>query len=176
MLVPFFLPTLSDVNWLGWAWPTGGPEEPVPDRVPALHHDPVGARGALRHGRQGFQHVLVPVDGGPPPASLHGGTTTILPSFTGFHMFFLFCFFFGFIAPRASGKVQPDVGDAAVHAGPRRQHSRHVPTVPGAARLTRRLVALFFSFFFFCLLTTLRPSLLSRLLFIGNSLSHFPFG
>ena len=81
---------------MGWAWPTGGPEEPVPDRVPALHHDPVGARGALRHGRQGFQHVLVPVDGGPPPASLHGGTTTILPSFTGFHMFFLFCFFWGF--------------------------------------------------------------------------------
>ena len=94
----------------------------------------------------------------------------------GFTCFFCFVFFGGFIAPRASGKVQPDVGDAAVHAGPRRQHSRHVPTVPGAARLTRRLVALFFSFFFFCLLTTLRPSLLSRLLFIGNSLSHFPFG
>lgn len=37
-----------------------GPEAAVPDRVPAVHHDPVRAPRALRHRRARPRHALVP--------------------------------------------------------------------------------------------------------------------
>ena len=51
----------------------GRPEESLPHHLPALHHDPVRASGALRHRQPRLQHPLVQVDHRPPPAGLPCG-------------------------------------------------------------------------------------------------------